>query len=73
MNVLEIKKLKENAIIPTRGSEKAAAAGGSGSPEPGAAQGAEDRFRPEKGPCGQTAGGSGRFPPVRQQAGVDGH
>ena len=33
----------------------------------------KNRLRPEEGPCGEAAGGGGCLPPVRQQAGVDGH
>ena len=42
-------------------------------PEPAAPRRAENRLRPEEGPHRQAAGGGGCLPPVRQQAGVDGH
>ena len=54
-------------------AEEAPAADRPGGAQRPAPRGAENRHRPEEGPGGEAPGGGGRLPPVRQQAGVDGH
>ena len=53
--------------------KKLLAGRGPGGPLRPAPRRAEGRLRPEEGPDRQAAGGGGRLPPLRQQAGVDDH